>query len=727
MRRLYKTLVFVLCLLMVTLPNLNQTANAAYSSEDAYTLRSTILKYMHDMGTVKWVAGKQFSNTTKRTFLKNKTYYGIPYYNEGEVNDASLYAFKDLLDSQDGYLYALPGHNDCSTAIGLSYKYAFDKHTNEKFPFTRSSPMYFCPGTNNFIKVGPYTLKKESGDTAKKCGERTCDYNGKDTMFSSYRMMRSADVLIGGEGHVMLVVSVDKDNQTVTVTHQSNAWLNYYPSTDTVASASSNDASNTTWGVNQVKSFKTLFDGNYFPARYKVLDVPDAGETQIQLKFNSNGGSGNMSTQTLSYCDTAKLSKNTFSNIGYQFKGWYAKRNKDNTWCVPGQGWLTESQISQGGFSKKLYQDQAEMCFNKSWTGGAGGTVEFTLYAQWQETSIRIVYMPNGAQNSEELIQNVPFGETVDLMENPFTRAGYTFEGWYANRISDDKWFVSGKGWLTEDEISSGGYSKKLYADQSSLTFNDSWTDGNSGTVTIHLYAQWSIKWVTVSYSISVGGCEWKTIPKGMMRSGSRVYTSLRYGDKYGEQPTVTRDGYIFKGWYTSTIGGTRKTERSVVNIDGNHLLFAQWEKIHSISLTIISAPEKTTYSLGENVDLNGLVLKSTRNDGTTETFTEGFSCTTSVLTEVGEQSISVLCDGRYISITVLVEDDTVNRTLGDINDDNVIDLKDVILMERYLAGGWYVMIDENTADVNQDNSVDLKDVIMLERYLAGGWNIVLN
>ncbi len=63
--------------------------------------------------------------------------------------------------------------------------------------------------------------------------------------------------------------------------------------------------------------------------------------------------------------------------------------------------------------------------------------------------------------------------------------------------------------------------------------------------------------------------------------------------------------------------------------------------------------------------------------------------------------------------------------TTGDVNDDGSIDLKDVTLMRRALAG-WHVTVNETAADVNKDNSFDLKDIVILRRYLAGGWDITL-
>ena len=65
-------------------------------------------------------------------------------------------------------------------------------------------------------------------------------------------------------------------------------------------------------------------------------------------------------------------------------------------------------------------------------------------------------------------------------------------------------------------------------------------------------------------------------------------------------------------------------------------------------------------------------------------------------------------------------------KVSGDANNDGAIDLKDVVMIRRYVAGGWDVEIDTANADVNSDNAVDLKDVVMLRRYIAGGWDVEL-
>lgn len=65
-------------------------------------------------------------------------------------------------------------------------------------------------------------------------------------------------------------------------------------------------------------------------------------------------------------------------------------------------------------------------------------------------------------------------------------------------------------------------------------------------------------------------------------------------------------------------------------------------------------------------------------------------------------------------------------HTPGDVNGDSVLNLKDAVLIRRYLAD-WDVAIDEDAADVDDDGEVTLQDVTLMNRYIAGGWNVELN
>ena len=77
-------------------------------------------------------------------------------------------------------------------------------------------------------------------------------------------------------------------------------------------------------------------------------------------------------------------------------------------------------------------------------------------------------------------------------------------------------------------------------------------------------------------------------------------------------------------------------------------------------------------------------------------------------------------------SCTVTVVPRTAARLPGDADGDGEVDLKDVVQIARYLAGGWEAVIDLSNSDVNGDSKVDLKDVVIIRRFFAGGWDISL-
>lgn len=80
---------------------------------------------------------------------------------------------------------------------------------------------------------------------------------------------------------------------------------------------------------------------------------------------------------------------------------------------------------------------------------------------------------------------------------------------------------------------------------------------------------------------------------------------------------------------------------------------------------------------------------------------------------------VTLHCEEILVSIQKII-------VAGDINGDGTADLKDVVILQRYLAGGWNVTIHETNADINKDGDVNVKDVVLLSRYLAGGWNVTL-
>ena len=82
------------------------------------------------------------------------------------------------------------------------------------------------------------------------------------------------------------------------------------------------------------------------------------------------------------------------------------------------------------------------------------------------------------------------------------------------------------------------------------------------------------------------------------------------------------------------------------------------------------------------------------------------------------EDNVPLVVDGATVTV--------VRHQPGDSDGDGELDLCDVMVLMRYIAGGWEnVSVDARNADVNADGKVNLKDAVLLRRYLAG-WDVVL-
>ena len=86
------------------------------------------------------------------------------------------------------------------------------------------------------------------------------------------------------------------------------------------------------------------------------------------------------------------------------------------------------------------------------------------------------------------------------------------------------------------------------------------------------LYARWNVFVVTFDGN---GGTP-------SQQSKSVVSTKT-----YGTLPDPTRTGYTFAGWFTGASGGEKVTEESIVGIESDHTLYAQWT-INNYTITFI-------------------------------------------------------------------------------------------------------------------------------------------
>lgn len=157
------------------------------------------------------------------------------------------------------------------------------------------------------------------------------------------------------------------------------------------------------------------FDGWYFDKNYTIRILSDsvayssctlyAKWTPINytISFQSNGGSGKMSSMKCHYGKSYSIKKNVFKKEGYTFKNWKASNGK-------------------------IYKD------GQTVTNLLSSAKKITLYAQWTKKpeKVKVKFNPMKGSVSPKSIQ-VNKGNAIKTLPVP-VRNGYEFVGWYSDK-----------------------------------------------------------------------------------------------------------------------------------------------------------------------------------------------------------------------------------------------------------------------------------------------------
>ncbi|MGF6989667.1 putative repeat protein (TIGR02543 family) [Lachnospiraceae bacterium PM6-15] len=291
---------------------------------------------------------------------------------------------------------------------------------------------------------------------------------------------------------------------------------------------------------------------------------------QYTVTFNPNGGTVATSTKEVAKGLTYGTLP-TPTRSGYTFKGWYTSKTGDNKVTAKTQVTLTKNQ---------------------------------NLYAQWIAKDFTVTFNPNGGtvETSDKI---VTYASTYGTLPTP-ARSGYAFKGWYTSKTGDNKVTDATKVTITKNQNLYAQWTAKSFT----VTFN-----ANGGAV--------SISNKKVTYASTYGTLPtptksgyyfkgWYTSKTGdtQVKEGTKVtiaknqnlfaqwtpaYTvtfnanggivsvptkEVGQGLIYGNLPIPTRNGYTFKGWYTSKTGTNQISETTIVTISKNQNLYAQWEKL---------------------------------------------------------------------------------------------------------------------------------------------------
>jgi len=205
--------------------------------------------------------------------------------------------------------------------------------------------------------------------------------------------------------------------------------------------------------------------------------------------------------------------------------------------------------------------------------------------------------------------------------------------------------------------------------------------------------------------------------------NGGNVDTATKeviYNNAYGELPVPTREGYTFSGWSVEKVGKEIITENTIVNIDAEHTLYAQW---NAKSYTIRYHANGGEGTMVDQVIKYDAVVSLSKN-----TFTKvGYNFYGWSLTENGEKSyndmdsvVNLKLDGVIDLYALWVEDSyTVtfdyNGGTGTVDTIQVLygtkygTLPDYPYMQDMIFTGWYTEKSGGT-QIFSDSIVSVKE-----------------
>lgn len=216
------------------------------------------------------------------------------------------------------------------------------------------------------------------------------------------------------------------------------------------------------------------------------------------VTFDANGGTGTMANQTAS--TTTNLTSNSFTRAGYTFAGWADAANGTGT----------------------QYANGASYAF----------TISRTIYAKWTGNPNIVTYDSHGGSGVAD--GSFLSGGTIATLPASPTRAGYSFNGWFAA--------ASGGPALAN------GYAP-------------------AATSAITLHAQWTGTTNTVTYD-SHGG---NSVSAGSFVTGGTIANLA---------VAPTRAGYSFAGWFVSASGGSALADGYAPSATSAITLHAQWNAL---------------------------------------------------------------------------------------------------------------------------------------------------
>lgn len=159
---------------------------------------------------------------------------------------------------------------------------------------------------------------------------------------------------------------------------------------------------------------KTATQTNNYQKYFQIASgwPTSAPSISYSFAFNSNGGNGSLSAQTVNHGGVLSIPTATPTRSGYTFEGWNVKRTTDGKWYCSSNGWRTDADITAHGYTPKLYLPGETYGISYEWIRECMNNRGYTFYAVWKSNSVTTytVTLTDNGNGTANIAATVPAG-----------------------------------------------------------------------------------------------------------------------------------------------------------------------------------------------------------------------------------------------------------------------------------------------------------------------------
>ena len=328
------------------------------------------------------------------------------------------------------------------------------------------------------------------------------------------------------------------------------------------------------------------------------------------VKFNANGGNGEMTDMSFNYNEEQALTANTFTREGYTFAGWATTANGDVTYA---DGQKVSNLTAEDKATVTLYAvwNENDKVLPIIFSVPSETAVDYgdSVTLSCDTEGVKISYMIDGvtAEYTDAIVITkdvtiTAFATKDGMKKSDTTTASYTVKTYtvtYTTEygVAPSKIVGLKKGdTLTEAQLA--GITTVGYAFAGWYNGENEITTEYKISSDLNLTAKWNVNTYTVKFNANGG-------------NGEMTDMSFNYNEEKAlTANTFTREDYTFAGWATTTDGtATYADMAKVKNLTAEDkatvILYAVWTKNGTVSPVIFSVPSETAVDYNDSVTLS--------------------------------------------------------------------------------------------------------------------------